>query len=459
MNWKTNPTITVYIPCHNYGEFLQAAVESVFKQTFKSWELLIIDDASTDKTPEIINLYEGAPNVRTFRTKGLKLPGVCNLALNEANGKYIIRLDGDDVFDENILLVLHNYLEQNSDICMVFPDYYLMDQLGNIFSHERRRKLYEEDHILDIPPNGACILAKTEIIKKIGGYREDLGAQDGFDLWVRLREKYKCGNVNLPLFYYRRHHHNLTGTDGDSPVIKKARQQIKKDVSFEKLNENRPILGVIPIRKYFDFRTNFWSEKLGQRTLLDYAIQRLISSDIFDKIIVVSDCDEAKKVLEKYNDNRLDFAHRTFESTFRTSPIRNLLDEIIEDFDPHLRGITVLNLIQAPFLTLNSAEEAIFTLLMNDADAATAVEEFDDENFYVRNAFGLQTLEFHRFQYLEGGKIYRDANVCTAIRNKNIKNGNIRGPRLAPYRITGAESFFISDEYRYEIAKLIAKHI
>ena len=73
------------------------------------------------------------------------------------------------MLDHNILLVLWTYLQRNPDTIMVFPDYYLMDQLGNIFSHERRRKLYEEDYLLDMPPNGACILAKTKILRELGG--------------------------------------------------------------------------------------------------------------------------------------------------------------------------------------------------------------------------------------------------------------------------------------------------
>ncbi len=456
---RENPAITVYVPCHNYGQFLQEALESVFKQTFEDWELLIIDDGSSDNTPDIIQLYKNVPNIRTFRTEGIKLPAVCNLAIREAKGKYIIRLDGDDVFDENILLNLYHYLERNPDTIMVFPDYYLMDQLGNIFSHERRRKLYEEDHILDLPPNGACILAKTEILRELGGYREDLGAQDGFDLWVRIREKYKCGNINLPLFYYRRHFKNLTGADNESPTIKFARQKIKKDITAKNLEQSRPIIGVIPVRQYFDFTENCWSAELNNKTLLHYAMQRMAESDTFDKILVVSDTPDVKQHLNQINDPRIEYVSRTFESTFRTAPLSEMLRVAIEPYDPKFKGITVINYVQAPFLTLASLEEAIHTLLLNDADASLAVEAYDDENFFIRNAYGLQRLDFHRFQYIDGGKIYRDTNVCTAVKNINIKKGNIRGPRLVPYTITGVEGFFISDDYRHKVAQLIASHM
>lgn len=122
-----------------------------------------------------------------------------------------------------------------------------------------------------------------------------------------------------------------------------------------------------------------------------------------------------------------------------------------------MNGVTVINYVQAPFLTRESVEEAIYTLLLADADAAISVEEFDDKNFYVKSAYGLQNMQFHRFQYLDGGKIYYDTNVCSAVRNINVRKGNIRGPRLTHYTITGPEGFFVGNEHNFEIAKLIAE--
>lgn len=456
-NIRHAPDITVYIPCHNYGAYLNEAIESVFRQSYKNWELIIIDDGSTDKTPEIVQLYTNAPNIRTFRTEKIGLPGVCNLALREAAGKYIIRLDGDDVFDENILLVLKTYLDNHPDIIMAFPDYYLMDQMGNIFAHERRRKLYEEDHILDMPPNGACILAKTQVLRDLGGYREDLGAQDGFDLWTRVRERYKCGNVNLPLFYYRRHYKNLTGAEGESQIIKTARRQIKKDISAKKLKASRPVIGVIPIRKFFDFAEDLWSLKLGDRTLLEHSLARFIDSDMFDHVIVTSDNEDAREIIEKQGDKRLKFHLRSFESTYRTSPLAPLLEEVITPYDPDYKGVTVVSYVQAPFLTKGSMEESVYSLLMADADAAISVEKYAAENLYVQSAYGLQQLQLGRYQYLEGGTVFGDVNVCTAVKSSNVKRGSIRGPRLTSFNITGPEGFFISSDYSYDIAQLIAR--
>ena len=76
-----------------------------------------------------MDLYRGHPRISLHRTEGIGLTAVCNFALEQAKGKYVIRLDGDDVFDENILLVLGNLLDRDPDLALVFPDYYLVDTL------------------------------------------------------------------------------------------------------------------------------------------------------------------------------------------------------------------------------------------------------------------------------------------------------------------------------------------
>ncbi len=132
-----------------------------------------------------------------FAHREYGLPAVCNLALREARGEYVMRLDGDDVLDENALLVLVNYLDREPDLALVFPDYYLMDEGGEILAHERRQKLAESNHRMEPPPNGACTLIRRSVLESIGGYREDLGAQDGFDLWAKVRDTASGGQCEF----------------------------------------------------------------------------------------------------------------------------------------------------------------------------------------------------------------------------------------------------------------------
>lgn len=454
-----HPKITVYVPCHNYGAYLEQSIESVLRQSFDDWEMLIIDDGSNDNTGEVMQYYEHLPNVRCFRTEKIGLPSVCNLALKEARGDYIIRLDGDDVFDPNILLVLERYLQKHPDVALVFPDYYLMDLKGNVFAHEQRLELYSQDHMLDIPPNGACILAKTAVLRNLGGYRTDLGAQDGFDLWTRVVEKYKCANVNLPLFFYRRHDQNLSGEAGLSERILHARHHIKKDIAIEKLEGRRPVSVILPVRQYFDFVPNIWAEKIGRRTLLEHSISSCLESDLFDHVIVTSDTEEVQKVLKKFDDPRLKYIERPFDLTRRSASIVETCNRVIDEIDPHYQGVTVLKYVQSPFLSARMLEESIYTLAMHDADASIAVEQHREETFYKQGAFGLEKINVAPAQYLDGGVLYRDANVCIAFKNSSAKKGSITGPRLASFTVPGAETYFINSSYKLSAARAIAREI
>ncbi|MBU1985173.1 glycosyltransferase family 2 protein, partial [bacterium] len=280
------PRFTVYIPCRNYGQYLEQAVESVLRQTVADWELLLIDDGSTDHTAQIVQLYLGDRRIRSYKTDGIGLIGVANLALREARGRYMIRLDGDDYLDENILLVLGHFLDRNLDVALVFPDYYLVDERGGFLSVERRERLQESNYMLDVPANGACTLVRTEILRQLGGYRTDVDAQDGLDLWVKMCRHSRCANVNLPLFYYRRHGKNLTES---SFRIFNARRRIKRLTLEAEIGASRPFLACILCRRNYDFMPDIWKANLCGRTLLEWSLDECIQSSLFDEIIVASD--------------------------------------------------------------------------------------------------------------------------------------------------------------------------
>jgi len=444
--------VTVYIPSHNYGKYLGNAIESVLRQTITDWELIIIDDNSSDNTQEVMRLYEGHPSISIHRTDGIGLPAVCNFAIVKAKGEYVIRLDGDDVFDENILLVLSHYLDSHPEAALVFPDYYLMDEYGQIYAQERRERVYSENHMLDMPPNGACTLIRKSVMTEVNGYREDLGSQDGLDLWTKLIKNKKCFNVNLPLFYYRRHGENLTK---DVQRILAARRQIKRDVIDQTLLSHRPIIGVIPIRKNYDFVPNLWSQKLNGRSLLSRDIEVCLSSTLLDYVVVACDDPEVEHIIAEYQEPRLKFFLREPQSTTRTASVAKTLEKIAEVYDPESRGITVLRYIQTPFVSKDTLEEAITTLALNEADSSSGVEAINAQVFR-RGKFGLEPINRFGGFYSDFDIVYKDAMVCLATKNANLKRGSLTGSSIVSFEISAAESFFMISSKDLKIAQLIA---
>jgi len=448
----SDPRVTVYVPSRNYGRFLGDAIESVLRQTVDDWELIVVDDGSDDQTPEVMNLYRGHPKISLHRTEGVGLTAVCNFALALARGHYVIRLDGDDVFDENILLVLGNVLDRQQDVALVFPDYYLVDHFGEVYAQERRQQLYRENHVFDMPPNGACTLIRASVLKEVGGYREDLGAQDGFDLWSKVIARHKCANVNLPLFYYRRHGSNLTA---DSQRIINARRQIKKDAVKDQLQSMRPIIAVIPCRQNFDFVQNLWKQEVGGRTLLQRDVEACLSSAMFDHVVVTSDSEETAASIRAYRDPRLSFVARDPQSTIRTASIVPTLEMIVRKFDPDLKGMTVIRYLQSPFVTVHTIEEAAATLAMSDVDSATAVEEIHGQVFR-RTRYGLETLNRPGELRSDFDMVYRDLLSCFATRNRNLPTGSLTGKSIVSFIVPEAECFSIDSEQKLQIARIMA---
>jgi glycosyltransferase involved in cell wall biosynthesis len=432
---------------------LASAVDSVLRQSFDDWELLIIDDGSTDNTAEILQRYDGHPSISIHSLTGIGLPAVCNYALKKAQGEYLIRLDGDDVFDENILLILVNFLDRHSNAALVFTDNYLIDEFGDIYAHQQRRRIYDQNHMLDMPPNGACTLIRKSVLDEIGGYREDLGAQDGFDLWSRVRDRYGAGNVSLPLFYYRRHGENLTE---NNKRIFSARRQIKKDAIWEKLVTHRPIIAVIPCRRNYDFRKDLWSVEINGRTLLERDIETCLASVFIDRIVVTCDNPDAESVVRSFDDHRVEFFLRDPKSTIRTSSIVPTLREIVQLHDPQLNGITVLRYIQTPFVTTDVLDEAVTSLVMNDADSSWGVEPIK-RKLFRRRKNGLELISNDGVISSDFDVIFGDSQTFSAVRNRNLMRGTLTGSSVVCFEVSAIESFFINSEQDIEVATVLAK--
>ena len=158
---KINPLVTVYITNFNYGKFIKKAINSVLNQTFKNYELIIIDDGSKDKSVEIIKEFQNKKNIKIIYQKNKGLVVSNNLALRLSKAKYIMRLDSDDWLDPHALEIMSNILERDKRISLVFPDYYEVDKNGKILRQMRRHN-FKKVKLFDQPAHGACTMIRKE---------------------------------------------------------------------------------------------------------------------------------------------------------------------------------------------------------------------------------------------------------------------------------------------------------
>ena len=174
--------VTIYIPCRNYGHYLSQAINSVISQVYENWELIIIDEGSSDDTSKIAKEYQKIyPKKITFieNKEPIGLQKLANKVLRIAKGKYMMRLDADDWLDESAIFLLVNKLEGTKNAGLVYGNYYYTDSDGKILDVEFRYRLGDEDIAGQLPPHGACTLFSTRALKNVGGYSESVNAQDG----------------------------------------------------------------------------------------------------------------------------------------------------------------------------------------------------------------------------------------------------------------------------------------
>ncbi len=206
-----NDLLTIYITNYNYGKYLKKSIRSVLNQNYKKLFLIIIDDASTDNSKKILSKFEKKSNIKIFYNK--KKTGLvksANLAIKNAKGKYILRLDADDYLKKNAIKILYSEIKNKKNIKMVFPNFFWVNDKNKIiskFNYEHKSNY----SLLDYPAHGACALIDLEFLKKINGYCEKFDRQDGFYLWLSIiLKKYKIKHIKNYLFFYRKHKKNLS---------------------------------------------------------------------------------------------------------------------------------------------------------------------------------------------------------------------------------------------------------
>lgn len=197
--------VSVVIPCYNMGAYVNDAVESVYGQSFKDYELIIVDDGSTDLVThlELKRIQKQYPEIKIFYKKNSGLAGARNYGVERAKGVYITCLDADDMLADKYLEKTVSVFEEDQNGKIGFVTTWLQE-------FGERKNLWETSGF-DIPKllvNNvvhAGSLFRKEVWEKIGGYQKmDIGGYEDWNFWLSIVEKnYEWTVIKKPLFYYR----------------------------------------------------------------------------------------------------------------------------------------------------------------------------------------------------------------------------------------------------------------
>lgn len=174
---------------YNCANHIGQAVKSILDQTYGNFELLIIDDGSTDNTEEIIKQFKD-PRISYVKNNHLGIGAAANVGLKLAKYNWITRFDSDDICHPELLEIQIKYLENQYVIVSSYCAYFKKDKIIYVTeSGNSSEKVKEQLKLHSVVPHSGCIYNKQFILNELCGYNENLSAFIDYDLWLRALEK------------------------------------------------------------------------------------------------------------------------------------------------------------------------------------------------------------------------------------------------------------------------------
>jgi alpha-1,3-rhamnosyltransferase len=216
------PIVSVIIPSYNHERFVEQAIMSVIDQTYKNFELIIIDDGSKDKSPHLIktliNKFDSS-NIIFETQENMGLSKTLNKGIRMANGEFIGFLASDDVYLPNMIEECVNVLStEKANVCAVYSDGFIIDGDGRkICKHSEKFKIplgknaYKELLLRNWIGAGGVLYRKSSLIE-CGLFDENIEIED-YDLFLRLTKIFQIKYIPKLLFLYRRHSLNYSSDE------------------------------------------------------------------------------------------------------------------------------------------------------------------------------------------------------------------------------------------------------
>jgi glycosyltransferase involved in cell wall biosynthesis len=249
--------ISVVLPVYNCKEYINDSVQSILKQTYKNFELIIVDDGSDDGTLEILNNFKDK-RIRLYKNKYNRgLIYSLNRALNKSKGQFIARMDADDICELNRFQKQINYLNKNIEISVVGSAVTLIDNNNRV----NQKYLYPyNDNLIKWSMFFSCsvchpsVMIRSDVFKKINRYSLTAKFAEDYDLWSQLiKKKYKFSNLQDSLLKLRKHKRNVSIKNFNAHFLMGARisqKIIQYNFKFAKKKDFKIIKCIFSLGKY-----------------------------------------------------------------------------------------------------------------------------------------------------------------------------------------------------------------
>lgn len=214
------PRVSVVIPTYNRCDYIKESLDSVLSQIFSGFEVIVVDDGSTDGTEEIIRPYLN--RIRYLRQENRGAAVARNVGVRNAEGAYVAFMDSDDLSAPGHLQILHDFLERNPHYAMVIGNgAYLEGKFHNrdtVIPRERGKALKEKGVTVKDLFDGRIIrlqgtMTRKSVLEEIGLLDEWFRLSYDLDLSLRVIKSHRIGFVNDIVYFYRKHGGNISSDD------------------------------------------------------------------------------------------------------------------------------------------------------------------------------------------------------------------------------------------------------
>jgi alpha-1,3-rhamnosyltransferase len=210
------PLVTIVVPSFNHESYIEECVKSVCNQSYSPLQVIVIDDGSSDGSPEILSNLKASYDFALIVQKNMGLATTLNSALILAKGKYFCMMGSDDIMLPNKTAIQLYYMRRNSDVAVCGGNVEYIDEKGiRLPRHEKKlseRKLNFEDLFTNKKPAIAAPTSMfvTSILKDLNGFDTSSRLED-FPLWLKMTNAgYKMGAVSDVILQYRKHNSNTS---------------------------------------------------------------------------------------------------------------------------------------------------------------------------------------------------------------------------------------------------------
>ncbi len=199
MKSSNTPLVSIVLTVYNRQNFLRRSLNSLVAQSFRNWELIAIDDGSTDGSCTVLKEYAGLfGSIKVFKQENRKLAFSRNRGIFLSRGKYITFLDSDDEYKENHLLERVEFMEKDRETDLIHGGVMI---IGDEFVRDKDNR-YCFIHLSECTV-GATFFGKRRIFESLNGFRENIYSEDS-EFLVRAEKLFKVQKVDIPTYIYHR---------------------------------------------------------------------------------------------------------------------------------------------------------------------------------------------------------------------------------------------------------------